>query len=103
MSGSLECMAGKRNKGLGALFKLGGEKMNEKLYKFLEWVRVLLPLFTAAYTTISKAWNWPYLVQIVATLSAIDGFICGVMKYASKKYFEENDIVNKEEQEELKG
>lgn len=68
--------------------------MTNKTYDFLRWVQVILPLFGSLYYSLSGIWGLPYGKEIVATVSALTGFLGALLKYSSAQYWKETDTVN---------
>ncbi len=72
--------------------------MNQKIYDTLKWIaQILLPALGALYAALAGIWGWPYAEAVVGTISAVDVFLGAVLMMDSRKYFEDKQIVQKDE------
>ena len=61
--------------------------MTNKTYDILKWIAlVLLPAVQVLWLTLGKTWDFPYLVQIGATIAAIDVFLGSVLGLSGVQY-----------------
>lgn len=61
--------------------------VSNKVYDVLKPLASLyFPLLLAFYSTMSQIWKWPLEVQIVATLSAVQVLLGGLLVVSSKSY-----------------
>lgn len=67
--------------------------MSNKTYDILRWVTIILPLVGSLYYSLADIWNLAYGNQIVATCSAITGFLGAILKYSSTQYWKENETI----------
>lgn len=56
------------------------------IYDKLKTIALIMPLFIVLYEGIGKIWDIPYTEQITLTLTAINGFIGGLVKVSNMKY-----------------
>ena len=56
------------------------------IYDKLKTIALIMPLFIVLYEGIGKIWDIPYTEQITLTLTAINGFIGGLVKISNMKY-----------------
>lgn len=56
------------------------------IYDKLKTIALIMPLFITLYGAIGEIWNIPYTDNIVLSLTAINGFIGGLVKIANNKY-----------------
>lgn len=72
--------------------------MNQKIYDTLKWIaQILLPALGALYAALAGIWGWPYAEAVVGTISAVDVFLGAVLMMDSRKFFEDKEIVQKDE------
>ena len=69
------------------------------IYDKLKTIALIMPLFIVLYEGIGKIWDIPYTEQITLTLTAINGFIGGLVKLSNMKY---NSLDSNELEEEIK-
>lgn len=68
-------------------------KLSNKTYDTLKWIAlIVLPALASFYTAIAEIWKLPYIVEIPATIVAIDTLLGALLKISTNKY-------NKEEEE----
>lgn len=61
--------------------------MTNKTYDFLKWIAlVLLPAVQVLWLTLGKTWDFPYLVQIGATIAAVDVFLGSLLGLSGIQY-----------------
>lgn len=61
--------------------------MNNKLYDFLKWVAlILLPALATFYAALSGLWGFPYVLEVVGTITATDTFLGTLLALSSAKY-----------------
>jgi len=71
-------------------------KISNKTYDILAWIgRILLPSLSVLYSTLGKIWNLPYTEQIPLTIMAVDVFLNALLGISSKQYFEEHEVITK--------
>lgn len=62
-------------------------KMSNTLYDILKWVvTIVLPALSALYAGLGTIWNWPYVEQVVGTISCITVFLGALMGISSANY-----------------
>ncbi len=72
--------------------------MNQRIYDTLKWIaQILLPALGALYAALAGIWGWPYAEAVVGTISAVDVFLGAVLMMDSRKFFEDKQIVKKDE------
>lgn len=72
--------------------------MNKRIYDTLKWIaQILLPALGALYAALAGIWGWPYAEAVVGTISAVDVFLGAVLMMDSRKFFEDKEIVQKDE------
>lgn len=61
--------------------------LTNKLYDALVWVaQVFLPAAAVFYTSLGSIWGLPNVVAVVATITATDLFLGGLLKISKKRY-----------------
>ena len=61
------------------------------MYDKLKYLaQIVLPALATLYTGIAKIWGLPFIVEIPATIVAIDTFLGALLKISSIKYNKEN-------------
>ena len=72
------------------------------IYDKLKTIALIMPLFIVLYEGIGKIWDIPYTEQITLTLTAINGFIGGLVKLSNMKYnsLDSNELEEEIEEEE---
>ena len=64
------------------------------MYDKLKYLaQIVLPALATLYTGIAKIWGLPFIVEIPATIVAIDTFLGALLKISSIKYNKENSDV----------
>lgn len=62
--------------------------ISSKLYDVLKWiVQIVLPACGALYSALAALWGFPYVEQIVGTISAVTVFLGALMKISSTNYY----------------
>lgn len=70
-----------------------GFTINPKLYDFLKWMAlVVLPGFAALYASLGPVWNFSFVPQVVATITAIDTFLGIVLGKAAKNHAQQRTV-----------
>ena len=58
-----------------------------KVYDVLKWIAmVFFPTFETLWLTLGNIWNFPYTVEIGATIAAVGLFIGGLLGISSIQY-----------------
>lgn len=66
--------------------------ISSKLYDILKWVvQIVLPACGALYSALAALWGFPYVEQIVGTISAVTVFLGALMKVSSSNYYKALD------------
>ena len=66
-------------------------KLSNKTYYILKWIaQILLPAIGTFYFALASIWNFPYVEQIVGTITAIDTFLGVVIGINSVQYKKSN-------------
>ena len=74
-------------------------KMSNKTYDVLKYIaQILLPALGMLYAALAKIWGFPYAVEIVGTISAIDVFLGALLKISTDQYNKDNEIQLPEEE-----
>lgn len=61
-----------------------------KVYDVLKWVAmVLFPAAIALYFALAKAWGWPNVDSVMATLAAINGFLGVILGVSSAQFYQQ--------------
>lgn len=69
-------------------------KFNDKVYDILKNVaQIVLPALSVAYAAIGKIWGFPYIVEIPATITAVDTFLGALLMMSSNQYQKEKSQV----------
>lgn len=74
---------------------------SNKTYDRVKWfAQYFVPAFTTLWLALGKIWNFPYTVEIGATLSAIDIFLGALLGISKSNYQGDGTIVvNKDDPE----
>jgi len=68
-------------------------KMSNKTYDVLKYIaQILIPALGVFYAALSKIWGFPYAVEIVGTLAAVDTFLGALLKISTDQYNKDNEI-----------
>ena len=63
--------------------------MNNKVYDVLKYIaQIVLPALGTLYFALAGLWNFPYVEQVVGTISAVDtfsGVLLGISSYNYNK------------------
>lgn len=61
--------------------------ISDKTYDILKWlVQIVLPACATLYAALAALWGFPYVEQIVGTISAICVFLGALLKISSSNY-----------------
>lgn len=71
----------------------------EKNYDRLKAIALIMPFVVTLFGAIGEIWGIPYSDKIVLTLTAINGFIGGLVKVANDKY-NKTKLIEQYDQEE---
>ena len=72
---------------------------NPKTYDTLKTIALIMPLFITLIAGVGEIWNIPYTSEITLTLTAINGFIGGLVKLSNSKY-NKTELIDQYDQEE---
>lgn len=73
---------------------------NSKNYDKVKTIALIMPLFITLFGAIGEIWEIPYTDKIVLTLTAINGFIGGLVKLSNMKY-NNTELIEQLDQEEI--
>lgn len=61
--------------------------MNNKVYDVLKYIaQIVLPALGTLYFALAGLWNFPYVEQVVGTISAVDTFLGVLLGISSNNY-----------------
>lgn len=61
--------------------------MSDKIYDILKYVSmIVLPAIATLYAALAATWGWPYIDEIVATVTAVDTFLGTILQISNYKY-----------------
>ena len=73
-------------------------KMSNKVYDILKYIaQIVLPALGTLYFALAKIWGFPYVAEIVGTISAVDAFLGALLKISTDQYNKENAEEQKDE------
>ena len=62
-------------------------KLPNKVYDVLKYVAIVgLPAIGVLYAALAKIWGFPYGVEIVGTITAIDTFLGALLQISTHNY-----------------
>lgn len=65
-------------------------KLSNKTYDILKYIAlVALPAVETLWLTLGKIWSFPYVIEIGATIAAIDVFLGALLKVSTDNYNKE--------------
>lgn len=65
-------------------------KLSNKTYDTLKYIAlVALPAVETLWLTLGKIWSFPYVIEIGATIAAIDVFLGALLKVSTDNYNKE--------------
>lgn len=65
--------------------------MNNKMYDVLKYIaQICLPALGTLYFALAGLWNFPYVEQVVGTISAVDTFLGVLLGISSNNYKKSN-------------
>lgn len=68
--------------------------LSNKAYDRLKWIaQYFVPALATLWLALGKIWNFPYTVEVGATLSAIDIFLGAVLGISSNNYEGDGKLV----------
>lgn len=66
--------------------------MNNKTYDILKYIaQIVLPALGTLYFALAGLWNFPYVEQVVGTISAVDTFLGVLLGISSNNYNKKNE------------
>lgn len=66
--------------------------LSNKVYDILKFISlIILPAIATLVGTLGNIWNWPYIEQIVPSITAIDVFLGAILGISSIKYNEKGE------------
>lgn len=66
--------------------------LSNKAYDILKFIAlIILPAIATLVGTLGNIWNWPYIEQIVPSITAIDVFLGAILGISSVKYNEKGE------------
>lgn len=67
-------------------------KLSNKTYDALKYIAlVALPAVETLWLTLGKIWSFPYVIEIGATIAAIDVFLGALLKVSTDNYNKEEE------------
>ena len=68
-------------------------KLSNKVYDILKFIAmILLPALGTLYFALGGIWDWPYVEQIVGTITAVDTFLGTLLGISTYQYNKENSL-----------
>ena len=62
-------------------------QFNNKAYDILKWIAlVLLPACATLYGSLAPTWGWPFVDEIVYTITAVDCFLGCLLGISNLQY-----------------
>lgn len=62
-------------------------KLSNETYDILKYIaQIVLPSVSTAYALIGKIWGLPFIVEIPATIMAIDALLGSLLKISTDQY-----------------
>lgn len=72
-------------------------KLSNKVYDVLKFIaQILLPALGTLYFAIGGIWGFPYVEQIVGTITAIDTFLGALLGISTYQYNKEQSGLTKQ-------
>lgn len=66
--------------------------LSNKAYDILKFIAlIILPSVATLVGTLGNIWDWPYIEQIVPSITAIDVFLGALLGISSIKYYEKGE------------
>lgn len=63
-------------------------KMANNVYDILKYIaQIVLPAIGTLWYALATIWGWPYVEEILGTITAIDAFLGVLLKISSDKYY----------------
>lgn len=61
--------------------------MSNKMYDILKYIaQIVLPAIATLYFALAGIWGFPYVEQIVGTITAVDTFLGVILKISTDSY-----------------
>lgn len=61
--------------------------LNDKVYNTLKWVvMIFLPAIGTLYFALAETWGFPYVEEVLGTITAISTFIGAMIGVSSSQY-----------------
>lgn len=61
--------------------------LNDKVYTILKWIVIVcLPSIGTLYYALATIWGFPYIEQILGTITAIDAFLGALIGISTVQY-----------------
>lgn len=74
---------------------------NSKNYDKVKTIALIMPLFITLFGAIGEIWEIPYTDKIVLTLTAINGFIGGLVKLSNARFNKLEEDTDTTEEDDL--
>ena len=67
-------------------------KLTNKVYDILKFIaQILLPALGTLYFALGGIWGWPYVEQIVGSITAVDTFLGAILGISTYQYNKEKN------------
>lgn len=66
-------------------------RINNKTYDVLKGVALMIAPLITFLAALGEIWGLPYMVEITATLAALDTLLGAFLNQSSKEYWRQND------------
>lgn len=62
--------------------------MSDKVYDILKYIaQIALPALGTLWYALATIWHWPYVEEILGTITAVDACLGVLLKISSNRYY----------------
>ena len=63
-------------------------RMSDRVYDVLKYIaQIVLPAVGTLWYALGTIWGWPYLEEILGTITAVDAFLGVLLRISSNQYY----------------
>lgn len=62
-------------------------QLNDRVYDVLKWLcLIVLPAAGVLYAALAGLWSWPYTMEVVGTIAAVETFLGALLGVSTAQY-----------------
>ena len=72
-------------------------RMSDRVYDILKYIaQIVLPAIGTLWYALGTIWGWPYLEEILGTITAVDAFLGVLLRISSNQYYKSVEELSEE-------